>query len=200
MNKLSLVLNVVFAAAIVVLFVMLAGVKKQISTASVSGEGTSVVGGVMPVAYVNIDSLLLNYQFSIDANEELIKKEEDVRLQINTKANRLQSEAAEFQRKLENNAFLSLDRAEQARNTILKKEQDLQALQAKLSQELMAEQQKVSVQLRDSINMYLKQLNAERKYHLILSNTASDNILIADQDSYDITSEVIEQLNIRYVK
>jgi len=78
----------------------------------------------------------------------------------------------------------------------LKKQQDLQELDAQLSQKLLAEQQKMSEQLRDSLNAFLKEFNKNKKYHIILSNTLNDNILYA-LDGYDITSEVIKQLNQR---
>ena len=58
-------------------------------------------------------------------------------------------------------------------------------------------QQKVSEELRDSINAFLKQYNKDKKYELILSNTSSDNILLSN-DIYDITKEVTEALNSRY--
>lgn len=43
-------------------------------------------------------------------------------------------------------------------------EQDLQALQQKLSSELAAENQKNSLQLRDSINKFLKEYNVTKGY------------------------------------
>jgi outer membrane protein len=153
----------------------------------------------LPIAYVNIDSLLLNYQFAKESNESLMKKQEDSRLDLNLKARQLQTEMAEFQRKLENNAFLSRERAEQEQNRLMRKEQDLQQLNSKLSQELMDVQQKVSEELRDSINSFLKQYNKTKNYELILSNTSSDNILLSN-DIYDITKEVTEALNKRFSK
>ncbi len=200
MNKLLIALNALLAAAVVVLFVMFAGIKKQVSTPDGDAGVGEVTGAQFPIAYINVDSLLLNYDLSVNSNEELIKKEEDVRLEINTKMRRLQSEAAEFQRKLENNAFLSRDRAEQAQNTLMKKERDLQELQAKLSQELLEEQQKMSAELRDTINNFLEEYNKEKQYHMIISNTAGDNILIAKEEQYDITSDVVNRLNERYNK
>ncbi|HPC27005.1 MAG TPA: OmpH family outer membrane protein, partial [Paludibacteraceae bacterium] len=125
-----------------------------------------------------------------------LKKQEDSRLTINMKARELQNEMNEFQKKLENNAFLSRERAEQEQSRLIKKQQDLQKLDAQLSQKLLEEQQKMSEQLRDSINAFLKEFNKDKKYHIILSNTSNDNILYA-VDGYDITSEVIKQLNQR---
>ena len=62
----------------------------------------------------------------------------------------------------------------------------------------MLEQQTVSLQLRDSINAAIKVINADGKYHLIITNSMlNDNILFAAPE-YDITMEVLELLNSRY--
>ena len=67
-----------------------------------------------------------------------------------------QAEGKEFQRKVQNNAFVSRERAEQENARLVKKQQDLQELQSRLTNELQAENQKNSLQLRDSINSFLK--------------------------------------------
>ena len=79
----------------------------------------------------------------------------------------------------------------------MKMQQDLQALQNKLSNELAAENAKNSLQLRDSINVFLKEYNKTRGYSLILSNTGFDNLLYADS-TFNITQEIIDGLNARY--
>lgn len=197
MKNLSLILNAILAIAVIVLFVKVySGDSASGSTKKVaSNDSTSVAG--MPIAYINVDSLLLNYQFAKDANESLIKRQEDSRLNINTKARQLQNEMAEFQRKLENNAFLSRDRAEQEQNRLMKRQQELQELDGQLSQQLMQTQQKMSEELRDTINSFLKEFNKDGKYQLILSNTSSDNVLYATP-GYDITNEVTKLLNERF--
>ena len=197
MKNLSLILNAILAIAVIVLFVKVySGDSASGSTKKVaSNDSTSVAG--MPIAYINVDSLLLNYQFAKDANESLIKRQEDSRLNINTKARQLQNEMAEFQRKLENNAFLSRDRAEQEQNRLMKRQQELQELDGQLSQQLMQTQQKMSEELRDTINSFLKEFNKDGKYQLILSNTSSDNVLYATP-GYDITDEVTKLLNERF--
>ena len=155
---------------------------------------------LMPIAVVNVDSILSQYTFAKESNEKLIKKQEDSRVNINTKARQLQNEMVDFQRKLENNAFLSRERAEQESRRLQQKEADLQQLDRQLSQELVAEQQKLSTQLRDSINAAIKALNKDNKYHLVLStNSLNDNILYSAPE-YDITDDVIEYLNTNYSK
>lgn len=155
---------------------------------------------LMPIAVVNVDSILSQYTFAKESNEKLIKKQEDSRVNINTKARQLQNEMVDFQRKLENNAFLSRERAEQESRRLQQKEADLQQLDRQLSQELITEQQKLSTQLRDSINAAIKALNKDNKYHLVLStNSLNDNILYSAPE-YDITGDVIEYLNTNYSK
>lgn len=155
---------------------------------------------LMPIAVVNVDSILSQYTFAKESNEKLIKKQEDSRVNINTKARQLQNEMVDFQRKLENNAFLSRERAEQESRRLQQKEADLQQLDRQLSQELVTEQQKLSTQLRDSINAAIKALNKDNKYHLVLStNSLNDNILYSAPE-YDITGDVIKYLNTNYSK
>ncbi|MEA4936863.1 hypothetical protein SDC9_150280 [bioreactor metagenome] len=199
MKNISLVLNAVLILAVIILFILVLGNKKNTTARGEIRGNDSTYSDRLPIAYINIDSLLLNYQFAKESNESLMKRQEDSRLDLNLKARQLQAEMADFQKKLQNNAFLSRERAEQEQNRLMRKEQDLQQLNAKLSQELMDVQQKVSEQLRDSINIFLKEYNKDKKFELILSNTSSDNILIANE-AYDITKEVTEELNKRYSK
>jgi outer membrane protein len=197
MKNLSLIINVVLAVAVIVLFVLVLGNKSNsVANQSVTGKN-QVTSGKLPIAYVNVDSLLLHYEFAKESNESLIKKQEDSRLKINTLARQLQNEMGDFQRKLENNAFLSRDRAQQEQTRLQKKQQDLQELDGSLSKQLVQVQQKMSEQLRDTINNFMKEYNKEHKYQLIISNTSSDNILYAEK-TYDITAEVTKLLNERY--
>lgn len=197
MKNLSLIINAVLAVAVIVLFwLVLGGSKANQAVLPQTNGKTASKNGKLPIAYINVDSLLLNYDFAKNANEALTKKQEDSRLTINTRARQLQGEMAEFQRKLENNAFLSRDRAEQEQLRLQRKQQELQQLDGQLSQQLMQSQQKMSEELRDTINKFLKSFNKEHKYEMIISNTSNDNVLYADK-CYDITNEVTKLLNER---
>jgi len=196
MKNASLIINAILAVAVIILFwLVLSNKTNSTAKQAVSGKNT-FTKGKLPIAYVNIDSLLLNYQFAKDANESLIKKQEDSRLTVNTRARQLQQEMGEFQRKLENNAFLSRERAEQEQLRLQNKQKELQEMDGKLSQQLMQVQQKMSEQLRDTINAFMKEYNNDNKYEMIISNTSSDNILYAGK-GYDITEEVTKLLNER---
>ena len=193
MKNLSLIISVVLAVSV------FTACKKQQSVDNIATTNTknAVSSGKLPVAYINVDSLLIHYQFAKEANESLIRKQEDSRLKINTMARTLQVEMADFQRKLENNAFLSRDRAQQEQTRLQKKQQELQEMDGNLSKQLVQVQQKMSEQLRDTINKFLKEYNRDGKYAIIFSNTSNDNILYADKQ-YDITAEVTKLLNERF--
>ena len=195
MNKIQIVINVILVAAIAALFALFYGNKKDV----VETMAVSTCSEVMPVAYLNVDSLLANYTFAQEASERLMSKQEDARVKMNTKLRTFQNEVADFQRKLENNAFLSRERAEQEQQRLAKKEQELQELEAKLTQDIMLENQKLNQQLGDSLNTFLQEFNVDGRFHIILSNTAKDNVLMASQQ-YDITDAVITGMNARYKK
>ncbi len=199
MKNYLLVYNVILTIAVIVLFILVLGNKKNIASEDSLVANDSIEVAKLPIAYINIDSLLLNYTFAKEANENLMSKQENSKATLNSKARQLQNEMDEFNRKLENNAFLSRERAEQAQRSILQKQQDLQNMEGRLSQDLMESQLKVSEQLRDTIESFLQIFNKGGKYQIILSNTSNDNILFSTS-GYDITEEVIVELNKRYKK
>lgn len=196
MNKIQIIIDSILAAAVVALFVIVFAVRPQTPEAAAPAQ---VQEGNMPVAYLNLDSLLVNYNFAIDANERLMSKQEDARLKLNTKMRTFQNEYADFQRKVENRAFLSQERAESEANRLQRKQQELEELNEKLQQELLIETQNLNLQLADTLTNFLQEFNADGRFHMIFSNTGRDNILMAGE-GYDITDEVISALNARYTK
>ncbi len=196
MRNINYVINGVLAVAVVILYVMQFSDKKESGvtrTFASAGDTTAL----LPIAYVNVDSLLLNYNYSKDLNEIILKKQENSRANITQKARSLESEMKDFQRKIENNAFLTRERAEQEQQRLLKKQEELQNLDNQLAQELMQEQQKLNEQLRDTIVSQLRAFNQDKGFQVVFSNTVGDNILLAG-DTYDITAELLEFLNRNY--
>ena len=126
-----------------------------------------------------------------------MKKEENIRLTLNQKATTLEKDQKEFQKKYENNAFISPERAQQEYNRLMKAQQDLQELSNKLSNELATETAKNNLQLRDSINTFIQAFNKEQGYNMIFSNTGFDNLLYADP-AMNITNQIVDGLNARY--
>ena len=196
MKKTNFILNGLLALAIVLGFTQCAG-NNNAATTSAPAAGAAAGSSNMKIAYVEIDSLLTKYNFWNDLSEQMLKKEENIRTTLNEKGKKLEAEAREFERKIHNNGFVSRERAEQEQARLMKQQQELQELQQKLTNELAAENQKNSLELRDSINSFLKVYNQTKGYDLIISNTAFDNLLYGNP-AYNITNEIVEGLNARY--
>lgn len=195
MKKVQIIVEAVLVIAVAALFVLHFTGK---SCGKQSSEAAATVAeGNLPIAFINLDSLLANYTLAQECGEQLMRKQEDARLKLNTKMRTFQNEYADFQRKLENNAFLSRERAESEANRLQRKQEELQALEEQLTQDILAENQALNIRLADSLTNYLNEYNADGKFHLILSNQGRDNVLTA-VDGYDITDEIIDALNARY--
>ncbi|MBP5259363.1 MAG: OmpH family outer membrane protein [Paludibacteraceae bacterium] len=182
------VINGILAVAVVVLFVLFATRQPQQEERVVTAEGQ------LPVAYVNMDTLLLNYHLYNTMSEELLREEERSRATINQKANQLQADAADFQKKLENNAFLSEARARSEQERLLKKQRELQELDNRLSQELVAKQTALNEKLNHIVDSVVVEYNKEKQYQLIFSNAGHAPLLYADK-AFDVTQEILERLN-----
>ena len=195
MKKTKFILNGLLALATVLVFDQCAGN----TNAGAPAPTSPAAGGSlnMKIAYVEIDSLLSKYNFWKDLNEQMIKKEENIRTTLNEKGKKLEAEAREFERKIQNNGFATRERAEQEQARLVKQQQELQALQQKLAEELAVENQNYNLQMRDSINSFLKTYNQTKGYDLIISNTGFDNLLYGNP-AYNITDEIVEGLNARY--
>ena len=154
-------------------------------------------GETLPMAYINIDSLLIKYDYAKDVSENLTKRQEDSRATVNQKQKKLENDMAEFNRKIQNNAFISEDRAKQEYARLQKQEMDLQETAQRLQNEFLMEQQKENMQIADSVRNAVKILNTTGKYEIIFNMRELDNIILANP-KYDITEEVLLLLNTRY--
>lgn len=154
--------------------------------------------GGLKIAYVEVDSLMTQYEFCKEFTLTLQKKSNNARNTLNQKGQQLQSAAANFQQKLQNNGFTSREQAESQQAAIQRQQQSLQELQARLENELASETAQYNEALRDSLMHFLDAYNKDKKFDLILTKQG-DNILYAAK-RFDITNDVINGLNKRYKK
>ena len=150
----------------------------------------------LKIAYVEVDSLMTQYDFAKDYSVTLQKKSNNARNTLTTKGNALQAAVNNFQQKLNNNGFSSREQAASQQVAIERQQRDLQELQARLENELAGETAKFNETLRDSLQNFLKDYNKDKQFSLILTKQG-DNILLADK-RFDITNDVINGLNKRY--
>ena len=151
------------------------------------------------IAYVLIDTLTSQYQKCKDLEEEFTKKRANAESTINAKGKNFTAQLQDFNRKYQSNQFTQQQfEAEQVR--LQKLQQDLQDLEARLSNSLQEEYQKEFQALTDTIQNFTKSYAKEKGYDFILCKSSGiDNVLYANE-AYDVTDEVVKALNKRYTK
>ncbi len=151
----------------------------------------------LKIAYVEVDSLMTQYEYCKEYSLILEKKSQNIQSTLQQKGQALQAAANNFQQKLQQNAY-TREQAEQIQMGLQKQNADLEALQQRLSAEFQEETAKFNDALHDSLQHFIAKYNKDKKYTMILSKSG-DNILFADK-SADITNDIIAGLNKSYKK
>ncbi|MFA7492731.1 MAG: OmpH family outer membrane protein [Proteiniphilum sp.] len=198
-NSTLYIVSGVLAVAIIILYIL--HFTNQSSVNGATGKELSALLNdssiTLPIAYVNVDSLLMNYNFAKDLNESLLRKQENTRATLNQREGQIRSAVADFERKVKNNAFLTNERAQQEQNRIMQMDQEYQQLADRLTQEFLMEQEKLNIQMEDTIKARMIEFNQGKNLEIIFNNRMTSTILYADK-KYDITNEVVIFLNSKY--
>ncbi|MGF7140771.1 OmpH/Skp family outer membrane protein [Roseimarinus sediminis] len=198
MKKLPLIISLIALAGVLVLFVLTFTGKgdKQSINHNTSKVENSENGG-LKVAYILTDSVLVNYQLSIDLNDEFVGKQTQYNEEFSKKRVDLEKQAVAFQEKLQRGGFLTEERAMKERDRILGQEQEIQQLDYELSNKLAKMEQDINLQLVDSIVNYVKEYNKNHNYDYILSNNGN---IIVGAPQHNLTKAIVDGLNARYAK
>ena len=148
------------------------------------------------IAYVELDTLMNQYQLYKDYSEVLTRKGTNIQNTLAKKQRALESHAAAVQKKYESNGFTTRDELEHAQAGIQREQQELAQLADRLNSEFNEEQARINTEAKDSIQSFLKRYNKTKKYDYVMVK-AGDNLLIANP-KYDITQDIVKGLNKRY--
>ncbi|MCK4662930.1 MAG: OmpH family outer membrane protein [Bacteroidales bacterium] len=202
MKNISLIINAVLFVALGILYYLHftsdTGTIKNEEPQHIFINENDTIPHSSRMAFVNLDSLLLNYRLSEDLNDNFLKRQERLKVEFATKAGNFEKEAQMFQEKLNRGGFLTQQRAEEEQQRLLMEQQKLQNLEYELSNKLVEEQQKMNLQLYDSITNLVKEYNNNYGYEYILGVTQAGGLLYANQ-KYNITDTIVNLLNERYL-
>ena len=157
-------------------------------------EQPQVAVSGLKIAYIDVDSLLANYEFWKDLSEQMTQKAENYRLLLAEERNKFEKDVEDFNKKLKNNVYSSAERAQSEQNRLAKKQQDLEEKIAKYNNELSLEDSQNMQKVSEKIDRFIREYNKAHGYNLII-NKAS--LLLAD-DSMNITAEILDGLNAEY--
>ncbi len=192
MKNTSLILNLVLLVAVLVIYVLHFTSAKN-DTSAGAGEPSSQANS-LKIAYVKVDSLIVNYDLAQELHDSFTKNQDAYTREYAARRSKFEEQAAAFQEKVQRGGFLTEQRAVQERDRLVGEEQAIMKLDQELSGKLAEMQNANNQQLLDSLMSYLKVYNADRKYSYIFN---SSGILVGD-DAHNITKEVLGALNARY--
>ncbi len=193
MKNLSLGLNVLLVVAVATLFFL----QFKGENNNVSKDNSAVVSKGASVVYINTDTLLAKYKMSIELNEAFLQKAEERRADLTLKAKAFEKEYVDFQKKLQNGAFLTEDRARQAASVIEQKKVSLDKLQQEMQENTMRERADMTKKLFDALTSFLEEYNKTQNYDVILSTSLGGTVLFS-KNGLDITDNVVSELNSIY--
>lgn len=153
----------------------------------------------LKIAYVLIDTLTNQYEYYKAVADNFQKKQANAEATINEKGKNFTAQVQDFQRKVQSNSITQQQyESEQAR--LGKLQQDIEALQARLSNSLQEEYQKELQALTDTIQNFTKVYAEEKGYDFILCKSSGIDNVLYGAPQYDVTDEVVAALNKRYAK
>lgn len=219
-NKTLVGLNVGLVIAVVILFIMqFSGGKSEevveetpvvndqeeeavntgIDTAGLSFDGLPVFKESMKVAYVNGDSVMNNYQFAKDKNDEFLKEYEAAESRLQRNGKEFLQAQADLQKQYEMGMITSQEEMDRELGKLAQQEEALGQLQYDLQQKMANKTATINNEILDYTEAFFKKLGNELGYDYVVQYTKG-SIFMYVNPKYDITNYVIEKLNEDYNK
>lgn len=196
MNKKIMTLGLVMAAVAFTACGNKAQTKQTGAGNSAQDSATTTAATGARIAFIEIDTLLNQYQLCIDQKEILEAEAKNAENTVAQKQRVLQQHVVAFQQKIQSNAISSQEEYEKQQTALQREEAQLQEMGARLQNGLMEQEAKYTKERTDSVQGFLADYNKAKKYDYILPKSGT-SILLANP-ALDITNEVVQGLNKRY--
>ena len=198
MKKANLIINIVLIVAVAALFVLHftgRGKASQIQTAG-SESVTATKGDIV---YINLDTLINQYDMYKDLRSELQGKLSAIENDINKQGRALENDIKSFQEKMQK-GLLTRSQAESMNNDLAQRDQDLRNLTQQKQMEKAEEESVMFNKVMDAITTYVAEYNRQKQYSLILTTTTATTTVINGNAGLDITQDILNGLNAEYIK
>jgi outer membrane protein len=194
MKKLSIALFSVLFLAIAMLYLLhfLGNGKNKTNVTEPVSVATSAEG----IAFINIDSVIINFEMFFDRREELLAKQKKAEAELNSKGSLYEKNAKDFQEKVTKGLVTRATAAEMEQG-LIKQQQELVTLRDNLQSSLLEEEQVMNRQIIDYITTFLEEHKSEYNYQYILGKSFGSVVLYGDS-ALDITRRVTDAINSKY--
>ncbi len=198
MKKVSLVLNVVLILAVVGIYYLHFSGNKTTKKEVSKDEAEQIIDRDYAIAYVNIDTLVSNYNLFVDKSDELTQKRNESEAELQIQSKNFENEVLDFQDKV-NKGLITRTKAQMLQQELAQKEQQLYAMRDNMAMQLAEEEQVMYRQVLNEVMEYLEEYNEKYNYRFIFSNSFGGQLLYTDK-SLNITMDVLDGLNEKYDK
>lgn len=177
---------------------LLSGCKdtSTVATTETSTMTTTTATASAAIVYIRIDSLLTEYNMYNDLRDDYETKVAKTEKELTSKGRSLENDVVDFQEKIQKGLVTRAQATKMEQGLQLKQQTLMQNRDIAL-QELAEEEQVIMNNIHHSITEYLGEFNADKRYGMILSSSASGPVLNSDP-SLDITNIVLKGLNKKY--
>jgi outer membrane protein len=142
MKKLSIALFSALFLAIAFLYLLyFSGNKKNKTNVT---ERVSVATSAEGIAFINIDSVIINFEMFFDRREELLAKQKKAEAELNSKGSLYEKNAKDFQEKVTKGLVTRATAAEMEQG-LIKQQQELVTLRDNLQSSLLEEEQVMKI-------------------------------------------------------
>ncbi len=150
----------------------------------------------LTIRYIDEDSIMANYNLAKDINEAMLRRQNQLDAAQTQRSNEINKFGNAMQQKYKNNGYLNEASFNADQAKLQKMQSDAQTYLGNLQQSIQNELAQSQNQLMDSVNNFMKDYAKKKGYDMVLRKSATLYI----DSKYDVTDEVIEGLNKRYVK
>ncbi|MFW5645197.1 MAG: OmpH family outer membrane protein [Bacteroidota bacterium] len=200
MKKTNLIINIVLILALTVLYILHFTTEEKAEPAEKPTAEIQKTGShqdiSLPIAYVNIDTLLANMQMYEDLTEKLTSQQQRLETEFTSKYRGFEREITDFQEKVQK-GLLTRREAQELESQLTNRRMELENQRNDYLMELQEENMVAQNKVIDYIMDYLEEYNSNGTYRYILSYSFGGAILYATE-ALNITNEVLRGINDKY--
>jgi Skp family chaperone for outer membrane proteins len=201
-GKISLGINVLLIAAVAYLF-SISGEKRSENgkeanlSADVVMSDDSTNHQPKHFAFVRGDSIMTRYQFVLDQQDVLIKKAKSSESKLQRQMEKAQEEYTELVN-YANSGSATESEMQIAQQRIMQLEYQLQAMQSEEQNKIAMQEVEFQKDLYLRISGFMAEYSDSQGYDMIFNFEPTGQGLLYSKEAFDITSEVLQELNSRY--
>ncbi len=150
------------------------------------------------IAYINLDSLDAKYQYILDGKAKFEAEQKNAEGELKRLQQNIQNQYASLEKRIKDKSISEVEYQEVGKR-IQGMEQSYQQKAQALSDQLMDKTDSFQKEYRRKVDEFLIAYNADGRYDYILSYQYSANLVLFANKTLDITKDVVEGLNKKYL-